>query len=78
VRVRVRATQTVRYDQTIAMPLKEWKRIKAMEEDEAAAELVGWLDLANVDDADDIGGCDFDAFVVDKNDKPTGDIYGGM
>lgn len=68
VEIRIRASQMVRYDQTVTMTRKEWEKIKAMDEERCVQELAGWLDLSDVSDADDIED-DVDAFVVGSDNK---------
>lgn len=77
VTVRVTARQRVSYDQTVAMPRKEWERFKSMDESRAAEFLSDWIDTRNVIDADQIED-DFEAYAVDEEGnavKPR-DSYG--
>lgn len=59
VKVRIRAEQRVRYDQTIEMPEKTWAEIrKAMKSGvhgrQVLARALDWLDLQDVLDADEM------------------------
>lgn len=74
VKVRIVARHTVHYRQFVTMTRDEWDEMKEMPEDELVDNgggITGWLDLSDIDDADD--SLEYvQAVVVDpKTDEPV-------
>lgn len=70
IKVRIRARQTVFYDQVVEMTKQQWKELKAEKDNRRRTDSVaGWLDLHNIDDAHDIDDEDLEAEVVDDDGK---------
>lgn len=69
IRVRITAEQTVRYAQTVEIPLKEWESLKRQWKNESlrGEHIEGWIDCAQVFDADPIE--EFRLEAVDQNNK---------
>ncbi len=76
-KVRLTATQKIRYDQTVEMTAEQWAKFKATDERTHivhGGDLSGWLDLTQEDDYGDLD--DFEAEVIDENGKVI-DSYEG-
>lgn len=77
-RVRITARFMASYDQIVEMTPREWNKFKETSPRNhtmGGGDLIGgWLE-PNDFDADDIDPNEFEAVVVDKDGKPTGDLY---
>lgn len=71
IRVRIQASQRVRYDQVVEMDRDEWQRIKKLRDKEFASTLSDWLDLRDVNDGDEFESDEVEGMVVDENGKPV-------
>lgn len=70
VKVKITATQTIYYDQTVEMPLSEWQAMQSMSPEEVAQQLDGgWLDTRNIDEAEPIDPDDFCMYLLDDDGK---------
>ena len=69
IRVRVQASQTVRYNQILSFSPDEWDEFKRQGERDACDDITERLDLRAVYDADPVER--FLAFAVDESDKPV-------
>ena len=73
VRVRIRTTQTIRFDQTVEMTVEEWAELKKTPErtmdDELMSPLNELLDFTNVDTDGDYDMPELD--VVGEDNKPV-------
>ena len=71
VKIRIRASQEIRYDQTVEIPLSEWGEIRQtperVMEDEHMSPIISLIDFNNV--LESRGFSDVEIDVVDDDDK---------
>ena len=69
IRVRITASQRIYYDQIKEMTWAEWEEFRSLEPHQLhSQDLAGYINTHDVYDVDNI--YDFEAHVVDANDKP--------
>lgn len=73
IKVRIKCSERVRYDQTVEMTRDEWAELKSTKEtlieDSMMSPLAEWLNMRDPNDTD--GFCDIEIEVVDENKKPV-------
>ena len=68
-KVRIKCSQRIYYDQTVEMTRQEWKEIKASQNVTDA--LYGWLDTRDILDADEVDDDDMEAYECEEEGQPT-------